>query len=143
MNNINSKPVGSHFKSPSSLFCYPCKGRPIKKTLSELCGSQRHVKECPVFLVFCADLNRIKISHELEEKPNHLDTVEPFIVATVDASIYGQNVLLASELLGLGGVFIGGIRNQPEKVSQLLKIPEYVYPVFGMCIGYPDSEHLN
>lgn len=114
-----------------------------KHALAELCGNQVHVKECPVFLVFCADLNRIKLCHELEEKPYVLDTVEPFLVATVDAALYGQNVLLAAEALGLGGVFIGGIRNQSAKVCELLTIPDYVFPVFGMCLGYPDLAKIN
>jgi len=41
--------------------------------------------------------------------------------------------------LGLGGVFIGGIRNQIDKVADLLRLPALVYPVFGLCLGYPDQ----
>jgi len=52
---------------------------------------------------------------------------EQFIIATVES-------------LGLGGVFICGIRNDPEKVCTLLKIPDHVYPVFGLCLGYPDEK---
>lgn len=119
------------------------RGAEKKQSLSGLCGNQEHIIECPVFLVFCADLNRIKISHEIENKPSHLHTVEPLLVATVDAALFGQNVLLASESLGLGGVFIGGIRNNPDEVCHLLNIPDHVYPVFGMCLGYPDKEKMN
>jgi hypothetical protein len=47
------------------------------------------------------------------------------------------------ELAGLDGiVYIGGIRNRSYEVSELLKLPELVYPVFGMCIGYPDQDPL-
>ncbi|MBG9657907.1 oxygen-insensitive NADPH nitroreductase [Cytobacillus firmus] len=114
-----------------------------KRRLSELCGNQQHILDSPVFLIFCADLNRIKISHDMEDKPIHFHAVEPLLVATVDTALFGQNVLLASESLGLGGVFIGGIRNKPEEVSRLLSMPDYVYPVFGMCLGYPDEEKIN
>lgn len=114
-----------------------------KQALAGLCGNQAHVAECPVFLVFCADLNRIKLSHDLEQKPQVLDTVEPFIVANVDTALYAQNVMVAAESLGLGGVFIGGIRNQSAEVCELLNIPDYVYPVFGMCLGYPDPGKIN
>ncbi|HPY42545.1 MAG TPA: nitroreductase family protein, partial [Thiolinea sp.] len=48
-----------------------------------------------------------------------------------------QNVLLAAESMGLGGVFIGGIRNNPQIVCDLLELPDQVYPVFGMCLGWP------
>ncbi|WP_102264445.1 oxygen-insensitive NADPH nitroreductase [Mesobacillus jeotgali] len=110
-----------------------------KKSLSELSGHQAHIAECPVFLVFCADLNRIKLSHELEKKSMNFNFVEPLLVATVDTALFGQNVLLAAESLGLGGVFIGGIRNNPHEVCDLLNLPEHVFPLFGMCLGYPEK----
>jgi len=48
--------------------------------------------------------------------------------------------MIAAESLGLGGVFIGGIRNDPQKVCELLAIPDQVYPVFGMYLGHPAAE---
>jgi nitroreductase len=41
--------------------------------------------------------------------------------------------------MGLGGVFIGAIRNDPKKICDMLNIPENAYPVFGMCLGYPSD----
>jgi len=38
-------------------------------------------------------------------------------------------------------VFIGGIRNQVEEVIELLKLPKFVMPLFGMCIGHPAQDH--
>jgi nitroreductase len=95
-------------------------------------------------LVFCADFNRISLSLEIENQPvKNLDSVEPFLIATVDTALFAQNVMIASESVGLGGVFIGGIRNKPDQVCELLTIPDYVYPVFGMCLGYPDPHKIN
>jgi hypothetical protein len=62
---------------------------------------------------------------------------EQFVTATVDTALLAQNVLLAAESLGMGGVFIGGIRNDPQTICDLLAIPDQVYPVFGMCLGWP------
>ena len=116
---------------------------PIRKEkLAQLCGNQQHVIDCPVFLVFCGDFNRLLISANIEKAEHHFDTVEPFIVATVDAALIAQNVMLAAESYGLGGVYIGGIRNNSKEVSELLNLPDLVYPVFGMCIGYPDPEKI-
>jgi FMN reductase (NADPH) len=42
--------------------------------------------------------------------------------------------------MGLGIVYIGGIRNDPQGVVEVLSLPELVYPVFGMCVGYPDQD---
>lgn len=119
------------------------KDRLRKEKLAQLCGNQQHVIDCPIFLVFCGDFNRILISSNLEKAERHFDTVEPFIVATVDAALIAQNVMLAAESYGLGGVYIGGIRNNSKEVSELLNLPDFVYPVFGMCLGFPDPEKIS
>jgi len=111
-----------------------------RKQIAELAGSQRWVESSPVFLIFCADLKRAEMACSYENSEMVSGTMEQFIVATVDVSLFAQNAMIAAESLGLGGVFIGGIRNDPEQVCDLLKIPDHVYPVFGMCFGYPLGE---
>ncbi|MFT6987562.1 MAG: FMN reductase (NADPH) [Psychromonas sp.] len=111
-----------------------------RKELAALAGSQTWVEKSPVFLVFCADLKRSEDVCHYEQKEMASGYTEQFLIATVDATLAAQNAMVAAESLGLGGVFIGGIRNNPEKVCQLLKIPDHVYPVFGMCLGYPDEK---
>jgi len=114
-----------------------------KDKLAELCGNQGYISECPVFLVWCADLSRLKAAAE-RHLPAGAETyessVENFIVATVDAALAAQNGAVAAESMGLGIVYIGGIRNRSQEVAELLGLPELVYPVFGMCVGYPDQE---
>lgn len=113
-----------------------------KRKLSELAGHQKYIEECPVFLVWCADLYRLNKAAELqaEQRETHEDTTENFIVATVDAALAAQNTAVAAESMGLGIVYIGGVRNRIGELSELLNLPELVYPVFGMCIGYPAQE---
>lgn len=108
-----------------------------RKQMAELAGNQRWVEESPVFLVFCADLKRAQDACTFEDKDMVSGYTEQFIITTVDVTLAAQNAMIAAESLGLGGVFIGGIRNNPEEVCQLLNIPEHVYPIFGMCLGYP------
>lgn len=109
-----------------------------RKNIAHLSGDQIYVEQCPLFLVFCADLKRTKMCCEINDKTMTEGYTETFIVATVDASLAAQNALIAAESLGLGGVYIGGIRNNPSEMCEVLNIPSGVYPVFGMCIGYPD-----
>lgn len=114
----------------------------LKKRLAELAGNQAYVEQCPVFLVWCADLYRLKqvTAEPLQGRESHEDTTENFIVATVDAALAAQNAAIAAESLGLGIVYIGGVRNRIAELSELLGLPELVYPVFGMCVGVPDQE---
>lgn len=52
-------------------------------------------------------------------------------------AMLAQNALTAAESLGLGGVYIGGLRNNIEAVTELLKLPQHVLPLFGLCLGWP------
>jgi len=115
------------------------KDQEMKKQLAHLAGEQPYIAECPVFLVWCADLNRLKYACEPEGGAVIPATAELFIIATVDAALAAQNAAIAAESLGLGIVYIGGIRNNPQPISDLLELPDLVYPVFGMCMGYPDE----
>lgn len=111
-----------------------------RKKLSLLSGDQKYIESCSEFLVFCADLKRLTSVSAMHDTDVKTGYTEPFILSTVDASLFAQNVMLGAESLGLGGVFIGGIRNNPEEVCKLLEIPSEVYPVFGMCLGYPNQD---
>jgi len=109
-----------------------------RKKIAFLSGDQNYIEQCPLFLVFCADLNRSKSSCEVNDKAMADGNTETFILATVDAALAAQNTLIAAESLGLGGVYIGGVRNNPLDICKILNIPSGVYPVFGMCLGYPN-----
>jgi len=111
-----------------------------RSALADYAGNQAYVESAPEFLVFCADLKRPGNYCRKYGKPFAGDYTEHFIIATVDVALMAQNIVVAAESVGLGICYIGGIRNQPEKVSQLLQLPGGVYPVFGLCLGYPDQE---
>lgn len=109
--------------------------------IAELSGNQAHVKTAPLFLVFVADLERARLSTTLHEEKMATGQTEAFLISTVDTALMAQNVMLAAESMGLGGVYIGAIRNNPRVVSELLDLPEHTYPLFGMCLGYPAEEN--
>ncbi len=113
--------------------------RDKREKLALWVGNQKYVDTAAEFLVFCADLNRLFWACEVNGKAMSTGWTELTLIAAVDAALMGQNVLLAAESLGYGGVFIGGIRNNPDKVSDLLGLPDQVFPVFGMCLGEPDQ----
>ena len=108
-----------------------------RKRISELAGNQAYIVESPVFLIFCADLSRLERACESSGFEFDGGYTESFVVATVDAALVAQNTMIAAEALGLGGVYIGGIRNNPDKIADILRLPKNCYPLVGMCLGYP------
>lgn len=110
-----------------------------KAHLSQLAGNQMHIRQCPLFLVWLADLARLHHIAEQQGLPaDGLNYLEMFVMATVDAALAAQNAVVAAESLGLGTVYIGAMRNKPEAVANLLRLPSQVFAVFGLCVGYPD-----
>jgi FMN reductase (NADPH) len=112
-----------------------------KAKLAQLAGNQPYVEKNGHFFIFCADLHRHTVAAEMEGKQvtSALETTEKFMVAAIDASLAAQNAAIAAESMKLGICYIGGIRNDIEKVSDLLELPEYVVPLFGLAIGVPDT----
>lgn len=110
-----------------------------KARLSQLAGSQAHVREAPLFLVWLADLARLDaVARDQGEVAEGLEFLEALMVGVIDAALAAQNAAVAIESMGLATVYIGGIRNKPEEVARELGLPRGVFPVFGMCVGYED-----
>jgi len=105
--------------------------------IQEITGGQKHISQAPVFLLWCADFSRLKRTCFHQGYQINADYLENFLVGTVDAAIASQTAGLAAESLGLGFCYIGAIRNHPRQVSRLFQLPELVFPVFGMTLGWP------
>ncbi len=112
-----------------------------RRIIAEAAGGQRWVVEAAEFLVICADLQRLDHACRISCAGELEGWTEHFLIATVDAALMAQNLMLAAESEGLGGVFIGGIRNNPQPVADCLELPELVYPAFGLCLGWPAERH--
>lgn len=107
--------------------------RTVREKLVELTGGQKYVGQAAEFWVFCADFNR----HQQICPEAQLGLAEQLLLGCVDTALMGQNALVAAESLGLGGVYIGGIRNGIAEVTELLGLPKFVLPLFGLCLGWP------
>ena len=111
-----------------------------RAAIATLAGGQTYVETAPVFMVWCADLHRSAVACEIGGGELSAGMTEHFVIATVDCALAAQNAVVASEALGLGICYIGGIRNDPQQVADLLELPDQVYPVFGLCLGWPDQD---
>ena len=111
-------------------------GPEARKQLAQLAGNQPYVEQAAEFLVFCADYHR----HGQIVPDAQTGYAEQLLIGAIDGAIMGQNALLAAQSLGLGGVYIGGLRNHPAEVSELLGLPERVIPLFGLCLGHPAQQ---
>lgn len=111
-----------------------------KARLADLSRGQVHIRQCPLFLIWIADLARLSQLGDRRGLPHAgLDYLEMFLMSAIDATLAAQNAVIAAEGLGLSTVYIGAIRNHPEAVAAELALPPQAFAVFGLCVGYADQ----
>ncbi len=94
----------------------------------------------PVFLVFLGDTRRLETLGVLRGHPATNRGLEGFFNAAVDAALALQTCILAAESAGLGVCPISVLRNQAPLVAEVLALPAGVFPVAGLCLGWPADE---
>jgi len=105
--------------------------------LKALLDEQSWVAGSPVLLVFCGNNRRQRQLHELRGHAFANDHFDAFFNAAVDAAVALAAFVTAAEAIGLGTCPISAIRNRAEEVSRLLTLPDHVFPLAGLAVGYP------
>ena len=110
-----------------------------KAELAMLSNRQVHIERCPLFLVWVVDHAQLRrIAGEAGLHLDGLDYLDAFLESVIDTAMAAQNAAIAFESLGLGIVFIGAVRNHALEFARVLSLPKTTFPLFGMCVGYPD-----
>ncbi len=110
-----------------------------RASIGQLFPSMPWIAVSPVFFVFLGDARRLQRVGELRGKPVRNGTLEGFFNASIDAALAMQTMILSAESVGLGVCPISVIRNEIDKVAALLGLPDLVFPVAGLCLGYPQA----
>ena len=112
----------------------------LKNQISNLIGNTKWALSAPVFLLFLADMRRnIKITNDrgYTYKNNNVDT---FMNSVIDSALSMQSFICAAEASGLGICPISMIRNIIEEIRVLCKLPDGVFPIAGLALGWPDEK---
>jgi FMN reductase [NAD(P)H] len=114
--------------------------RAKREALREQCDGQVFVADCGVLLVFCADISRLVRVCDRQGYTFASDQINTQLYAHGDALLACQNAALAAESMGLGTCMLGNIRKNPQEVSDLLNLPQYVFATVGLAMGYADED---
>jgi nitroreductase len=109
----------------------------LRRQIADLLPDMPWVGQAPAFLVFLANGRRLKRIAEWRGKPFPNDHLDQFFNAVSDASIVLATFLRAATAVGLGCCPISVIRDHAARVSEMLRLPERVIPLAGMCVGWP------
>ena len=109
----------------------------VRATLVDLLSAQGWIAGAPSLLVICANNRRQRTVHEMQGLPFANDHLDAFFNASVDAGIALATFVIAAEAAGLGCCPISTIRNHAQKASDLLGLPDHVFPVAALAVGHP------
>jgi nitroreductase len=110
-----------------------------RETLAELCG-QPFMARAPLHLLFLIDWHRMERWARLEQAPfTATSSFRHFWIAFQDVMIAAQNICTAADALGLGSVYIGTVIEFIPTLREMFALPNAVFPVVLLCLGYPKS----
>ena len=110
-----------------------------KEWLADKCG-QGFIGQAPVLLLFCLDFHRLQRWAELETAPfTATSSFRHFWISFQDTLICAQNICTAADALGLGSVYIGTVLEFFAELQERCQLPQGVFPVVLLCLGYPKS----
>ena len=109
----------------------------VRGRLNAVLASQGWIAKAPELLVFCANNRRQRQVHGWRQRPFVNDHLDAFFNASVDAGIALQAFVTAAEAAGLGCCPISAIRNESAEVSDALGLPDHVFAVAGLGLGWP------
>lgn len=119
------------------------KDKETRNKMSEYGAFQSFIKEAPVFILFCADFRRSLIACEINNTDMYIqENLESILVGSIDAGLQAAFATVALESMGLGGVIVGGLRQNMKKIIELTELPQLVFPLFGLVIGHPAEKNL-
>lgn len=112
--------------------------------IAHITGGQPQVANADVFVTIVIDYHRTFSAMEsIGEKHVIEQSAEGIMVGGVDAGIMLAYIQTAAESLGYGTTAIGGIRQNPQEMIELLGLPPKTFPVVGTTIGIPTKEAKN
>ena len=111
----------------------------VRNTVAELVPSMPWVKNAPVIAIFLGDVRRIRKLAEIRGHTYQNNNADTFMNAAVDAALAMQCFITAADHLGLGTCPISYVRNRIDDLAEILDLPDGVFPISGLCVGYPDD----
>lgn len=108
-----------------------------KRRLAPAHYGQPMVENAPVVLTFCIDLRRFSQWCKCRHAQPGYNNAEWFVTGAVDTLLAAQTFCVAAEEKGLGICYLGTTTYNPEQIIEVLQLPQLVFPITTVTVGWP------
>ncbi len=116
------------------------RNRDTRQAIADLIPSMPWIADAPVFLAFLGDVRRIRTLADMRGHDYANNNADTFMNAAVDAALAMQMFIVAAESAGLGCCPISYVRNRIEDYAAILDLPDGVFPIAGLPVGWPAND---
>jgi nitroreductase/FMN reductase [NAD(P)H] len=109
--------------------------------VADAIGTMPWIKEAPILLLFCGDIRRGRAICALHGRAHANDSVDTFLNASADAALAMGFCIMAADAAGLGSCPISYVRNHLPLIEDLFGLPDGVFPVAGLTLGWPAARN--
>jgi len=113
------------------------RNKETRKKIAGLIPSMQWIAKAPVFLTFLGDVRRNRKLANFRGHNYANNNADTFMNAAIDAALAMQMFINAAESAGLGCCPISYVRNCMEEFAVILNLPDGVFPIAGLPLGWP------
>lgn len=102
--------------------------------------SEKNPWNAPLYFIVCVDSHRFECIMQRRGWQMASNDLSLLLLGIQDATLMAENMVIAAESLGLGSCFLGAIPYQSKDIIQAYHLPERVFPLVGLAMGYPAQD---
>lgn len=103
-------------------------------------GGEKTPFGAPLLFTILVDVHRLELVMAARNWRMKANDLSLLIFGIQDACYMAQNMVVAGESLGLGSCFLGGAPYRAEEIAKQYDLPERVFPLVQLTMGYPDED---
>ena len=96
--------------------------------------------QAPLFFIVCVDSHRHETIMARRGWRMVQNDLSLLLFGIQDATLMAENMVIAAESVGMGSCFLGGIPYRAARIIKEYKLPQRVFPLVGLAMGYPDED---
>lgn len=111
---------------------------------SQLCSLLLSRKKAPfgapLWFTFCVDMHRMELIMAKRGWTVVSNDLSMLLFGIQDSALMAENMVIAAESLNMGSCFLGMTPYRAERIQKQYKLPQRVFPLVELVMGYPAEE---